>query len=336
MTFKKSLVLWLPLALITFLFWRSKSQQESVIWIYASIYKEVIAELEEELKKAYPEIKVRWYQSGSENVAARLNAEITAGYPQADLIMTSDPFWFLDLKKSGLLYPYLEAQLPELPSQYQDPEGTFRVSRIPIMVIAYRTAEITKEKAPQAWSDLSLPQWKNQVSMPSPLESGTSLTFTSQMVNKKGWSYFEDLKKNNLLVAGGNSAVLQRIETGERPVGIVLLENALQAKERGVPLEIVYPKEGVVLIPSPMAILSTTKQLSLSKKVYDFFFTPAAQQVFLNTFVYSPVLRTLAPRNAKPLSELEVTQFQWDTTVLESLSQKKQEVKMRFSNLMLK
>jgi len=336
MTFKKSLLLWLPFALISFLFWRSKSHQENVIWIYASIYKEVIAELEEELKKAFPEIKVRWYQSGSENVAARLNAEITAGSPQADLIMTSDPFWFLDLKKSGLLYPYLEANLPELPSQYQDPEGTFRVSRIPIMVIAYRSTEITKEKAPQAWSDLSLPQWKNKVSMPSPLESGTSLTFTSQMVNRKGWSYFEDLKRNNLLVAGGNSAVLQRIETGERPVGIVLLENALQAKERGVPLEIIYPKEGVVLIPSPMAILSTTKQLSLSKKVYDFFFTRAAQQVFLNTFVYSPVLRNLAPRDARPLSDLEVTQFQWDARVLESLSQQKQEVKNHFSSLMLK
>lgn len=336
MTFTRTLIIWLPLALGTLLFWLSKSEQKEVVWIYASTYKEVIRELDLELKKTHPEIEVRWYQSGSENVAARLNAELAAGKPRADLIMTSDPFWYLELKKAGHLYPYQDASVGDLPSHYQDPEGAFRISRIPVMVLAYRKTEIAPEEAPQTWEDLLLPKWKHKISMPSPLESGTSLTFSAQMVKLKGWSFFEKLKKNQLLVAGGNSAVLQRIETGERPIGIVLLENALQAKSRGVPLEVIYPKEGVVLIPSPMAILSSTPHLALSKTVYDFFFTRPAQQIFLDTFVYSPVFRNLAPPGAKPLIDIENTQFGWSPQTLETLAAGKSNLKTSFSELMLK
>lgn len=336
MTFSRTLLLWFPLAAGILFFWFSKSERHDVIWIYASIYKEVIRELDQELKKAHPDIEVRWYQSGSENVAARLNAELATGRSQADLIMTSDPFWYLELKKAGYLHPYPDVSLKNFPARYQDPDGTFRVSRIPVMVLVYRTTEKMNSIPPTNWDDLLLPRWKDKISMPSPLESGTALTFTSQMVHVKGWPYFEGLKSNGILVAGGNSAVLQRIETGERPLGIVLLENALQAKSRGVPLEIIYPTEGVVPIPSPMAILSTSQHIQLSRTVYDFFFTAPAQEIFLKTFVYSPVFRTSAPPGARPLTEIEHSQFNWSATTLEELAKKKQEVKERFSELMLK
>jgi ABC-type glycerol-3-phosphate transport system substrate-binding protein len=57
------------------------------VWIYTSMYKEVIAEMKPQLERALPDIEVRWYQGGSENVAARINTELFAGRTQADLIL---------------------------------------------------------------------------------------------------------------------------------------------------------------------------------------------------------------------------------------------------------
>ena len=76
------------------------------VTIYTSIYEHVIAALEPVLREAFPDIDVRFFQRGSEDVAARLNSEIAAGRVGADLVMTSDPFWYQELKEAGHLLPY--------------------------------------------------------------------------------------------------------------------------------------------------------------------------------------------------------------------------------------
>lgn len=337
MTLKKALIRVFPLALLIVAFWISQAKtSKNVVWIYASIYKEVIAAFDEELRRLYPDISVQWYQSGSENVAARVNAELSSGASQADLIMTSDPFWYLELKESGHLLSYFSPLAQTLEDRYKDPEGFFIINRIPVGIIAYETHRVSPQEAPSSWEDLVLPRWKHQLSMPSPLESGTALSFILNLVQHKGWSFFEALKRNQLIVSGGNSSVMQRIETQETPVGIVLLENALQAQKRGAPISIVYPREGSILVPSPIAILSQSSHPEASKKIYDFFLTETAQKIFLKAHVYSPFLKSEAPEGAKPFSEIEKTAFDWNANILKELRKNKESAKKRFSEMLLK
>lgn len=326
----------MPLILLVVFYWNSMNgNKKEVIWIYASIYKEVIAEIDEVLRTQFPDVQIRWYQSGSENVAARVNAELSTGNSQADLVMTSDPFWFVELKQAGHLLSYISPTAKHLDPHYQDSGGAFLINRIPVGVIAYDNTQITKDQAPKTWTDLMSPKWKNKISMPSPLESGTALTFVSQLVKRKGWGYFEALSKNNILSAGGNSAVVQRIETKETPIGIVLLENALQAKKRGAPIEIVYPSEGVIPVPSPIAILAKSPRTELAKKIYDLFSGEQIQKIFLKANVYSPFLTELAPDFSKPFSEIEKTEFVWDAKILEELNRTKDQTKKIFTKMIL-
>jgi iron(III) transport system substrate-binding protein len=336
MTLTRFLLLFFPFISAAFLFLGTHSNQQDSVWIYASIYKEVIAELDAALKETHPDITISWYQSGSENVAARLNAELASGGSKADLIMTSDPFWFEELKHEGHLLPYESPLGSLLPAHYRDPDFYFVINRIPVGVIAYETTSISRTDAPTNWEDLTLPRWKGKLCMPSPLESGTALTFISQLVRLKGWSYFAALKKNQLLSSGGNSAVIQKIETKERPIGIVLLENVLQAKKRGAPIEIVYPKDGVILVPSPIAILKTTKHLKKSQTVYDFFLSEEAQKIFLKANVYAPLLPAQAPEGARSFEEIQKTVFTWDATVLSDLEKEKFVTKKLFTEMILK
>lgn len=336
MTLTRFIFLFLPIISAAFLFLGNRSKQQDAVWIYASIYKEVIAELDEALKRTHPELHINWYQSGSENVAARVNAELATGTTKADIIMTSDPFWFQELKDQGYLLAYESPRASSLPSQYRDPESFFLINRIPVGVIAYEKSSISPDEAPTNWEDLAEPRWKGKVCMPSPLESGTALTFISQLVRLKSWSFFEALKRNQLLSAGGNSAVIQKIETKERPIGIVLLENALQAKKRGAPIEIIYPKDGAILVPSPIAIMKTTSHLEKAKLIYDFFLSEAAQSIFLKANVYSPFFPQLAPEGAKTFQEIQTTVFDWNANILKELESKKNLTKQRFTEMILK
>ena len=51
----------------------------------------------------------------------------------------------------------------------------------------------------------------------------------------------------------GNVSVITRIETRERPVGVVLLENILKAQAKGSPVKAIYPTDGGIPVPSPIA-----------------------------------------------------------------------------------
>src|SRR5689334_20415580 len=94
-------------ALVWVLLWGATGcTRKNSVWIYTSLYKEMVAELDPLVHAAFPGVDVQWFQGGSENVAAKINAEMAAGKSQADLVITSDPFWYLELKQAGKLLTY--------------------------------------------------------------------------------------------------------------------------------------------------------------------------------------------------------------------------------------
>src|SRR3989338_8236695 len=80
-----------------------KKETGKTIWIYTSVYKDVVSELTPIFEKKFPGVNFEWYQAGSETVAARVNAELATGRSKADLILTSDPFWYRELAERGHL-----------------------------------------------------------------------------------------------------------------------------------------------------------------------------------------------------------------------------------------
>lgn len=333
---KQKRILLLPITALIVWAGCTRKENHNSLWIYTSIYKDVIAQMEPLLESQFPGVEFKWYQSGSENVAARLSAELSAGGSSADLVMTSDPLWYLELKKAGHLLSYHSPQEARINPAFRDSDGAFSIARIPVMVIGYNTEAISPADAPKSWSDLTNPKWKAKVSVGSPMESGTSFLTAIQLVRKKGWPYFQELRKNELMIAGGNSAVVSRIESKERPIGICLLENILEAQKRGSPISAIYPEEGVVLIPSPVAILARSKNPELAKRVYNFFLSDGMQKIIVHQGrMYSPVLPDEAPAGGRSFSALLATAIEWNPKVLEQLFQDRDEVKKKFMETIL-
>ena len=198
-------------------------------------------------------------------------------------------------------------------------------------VLGVHPAELGDVEPPRGFEDLSQPAYRGLVSMGDPLKSGTNFTTVASFAYGDDWSLIEGWSDNDLVSAGGNSAVLQRLESGERPIGVILLENLLPRIEQGAPLRVVYPDDGAVPIPSPIAILSSTSGPALAKEVYDAMFSDEVQAAIVAGHMYSPLPGRPAPEGARPWADLVLAP--WDAGFVGWVSERRSEIKQRFREI---
>ena len=231
-------------------------------------------------KKAHPDVEVKIYRSGTSDILGKLAAEFSAGSPQPDVLLIADAVSMELLKKDKRLMAYPEAKLDGFAAESYDPDKTYFGSKLITTGIVYNTA--AKEK-PQHWSDLSKPAYADGLVMPSPLYSGAAAYLLSGFTAKPdlGWNYFEKLKANNTVSVRGNGAVLKSVASGEKPYGMLVDFMAMNAKQKGSPIEFVFPPEGAPAVTEPVAIMSTAKNVKGAKQFVDFILSDAGQKLAL-------------------------------------------------------
>lgn len=289
------------------------------IWIYTSIYKEFIVPIQVAFEAKNPDYRLRVYQAGSEKIQAKVEAELSAKKSQADLLVISDPFYESNLRRRGLL----EGDSSSAATNYYSL----------VVLIAHKKWPI--EKRPKNLADLVRPELKNFVQMGSPLESGTVFASVAYLVDKFGWDYFAKLRTNGVASNGGNSLVIQKVESGEKKIGLVLLENALAAKKKGSPIEVIYPEDGAIPVPSVQLILKSSKEKTGAKKFADFLLSKEAQQILVSGYMYS-VDRTLPPpEGARALSLVTKESKPWTLETISKTSENAKGLKMKFAEIVL-
>ncbi|MFO7274543.1 MAG: ABC transporter substrate-binding protein [Bacillota bacterium] len=301
------------------------------LMIYTSIYPDIINLVSPELEKAFPNLKVEWFQGGTEQVTAKLAAEIEAGKIGADLLMVADPSYYVYLKKQDLLLPYKSKHFDDVAVHKDTEDHTFAGVRISNVVIGYNTNLVKPEDAPKTFRELTDPKWKGQVVIVDPTLSGTALVSTYALSQKYGWEFFEQLRDNGAVVGGGNSAVETKLVTGEFAVAVILEENLLKVKDRGEPVEVVYPEDGVIIVPSPIGILKTTQNPEAAKAVVDWWLSPEGQKAIVTGWMHSVRTDVESPKGAKPLAEFAPTAMNVDW---EDLSARAGEIKDKFVKIM--
>ncbi len=259
------------------------------LWVYTSVYPEVLQTLEGPLQAAVPGARVQFFQGGSEKVAARFEAEEEGGGSPACVLLTSDPAWLEDLTARGRLRPYVSPRALELDRAFVTP--TWTAARLSLMVMA--------GPAPGSWAELADPAHQGRFSSGDPLASGTTFSTLAAWEQAFGWPWVERLSANGWMAAGGSSAVIARMKSGERPIGVVLMENLLA---RGIPYTL--PAEGAVPVPGPAAIPAGCAHPLLAMAVVDWLLSPEAQALFVAGQMYSPFPGAAPPAGAPPLEQL--------------------------------
>lgn len=314
----------------------SDAGPSGTVWVYTSIYQSVIEQLDPLIQAKHPKLKVEWYRAGSEKVATRLDTELRAGGSQADLVLTSDPFWYLKLKNEGMLTPHVTPDLLPIPRSFMDLDGYYATCRVSTMVIAYNPELIAEDALPRSFAALKDERFKGKVTLGDPLASGTHFTTTAFLSTVYGWSFYETLRAGGALASGGNSSVLRRVEGKEFPLGVVLLENVLANQAKGSPIKYILPEDGVVTIPGNIAIMKSTDNLSGAKAVYDLIMSPEGQRAMVAGNMHSANPRVAPPGQTPNFDKLPLGRFEWTEAFTADVQQRAAEIKSEFDRVMNK
>ena len=312
----------------------TKTDKSNEVWIYTSLYKDTISDIQPKLKKAFPELKIHFYQAGSEEIAAKVNAETMAGGTQADLLISSDRFWYEELADTNQLHAYQSKRIESVPSALKHPKGMYHTLSIPVMVLAYNGEAVNEAQAPSTFKEMVSDKWKGQFSTGSPLASGTNFTTVAFLSKAYGWDYFKKLQANETISEGGNSAVIRRIQNRERPVGWVLLENILRLDNKDKRLKTVFPKDGVVLHNNVLAITKKSGSRSNAEKVAGWLFGKEGQAAMVRSYMYSPFPDFQAPKGAPAFSEISKNAFPWSNEFVKDVVKNRDTIKEKFTEIM--
>ncbi len=276
---------------------QARSGEAAEIWLYTSIYEEVLATMRPLWERDLPDLRIEVYQAGSEKVAQRFEAELAAGGSRACVLASSDPAWYADLARRELLAPYLAPATAAMDKRWLDPQGRYFTMRVSLMVLAS-----TVQPAPASFRELAEPAWQGLVSTPDPLASGTAFTSWSALDAAYGADWMQQARGQGLIAQGGNSSVLARMESGERPVGMILLENLLLKPDS--PAKAILPADGAVAVSGPVAIAAGCADVHGAERFVAWLISPQAQQAIVAGGMHSPLPALPPPTGAPPLEEI--------------------------------
>src|ERR1700750_2021662 len=220
------------------------AKKEGQVVYYTSTDLPVAEKVAKAFEAKYPGIAVRTERTGAERVFQRIGQEYSSNIHAVDVVNSSDAAHFIVWKRDGILAPYVPEDIAQFyPAEHRDADGQFASWRIWLSIIAYNTSLVKADDAPKSFADLLDPKWKGKIVKAHPGYSGTIMTATYQMQRDLGWSYFEQLAKQNIMQVQSSADPPKKLDLGERSVMAHGNEyNIFQLREAGRPVEPVYTR----------------------------------------------------------------------------------------------
>src|ERR1043166_3789002 len=258
------------------------AKKEGKVVYYTSIDLPVAEKIAKAFEAKYPGIAVRTERSGAERVFQRIGQEYSSNIHAVDVVNSSDAAHFIVWKRDGILLPYVPEDVAKYPAEHRDVDGQFASFRVWLSIIAYNTNLVKAEEAPKSFADLLDPKWKGKIVKAHPGYSGTIMTATYQMQRDLGWTFFEQLAKQNIMQVQSSADPPKKLEIGERAVMADGNEyNIFQMREAGRPVAPVYAAEGSPLIIGPNGIFKSSPNPNAAKLFQSFCFSREAQQLII-------------------------------------------------------
>jgi iron(III) transport system substrate-binding protein len=259
------------------------ARKEGQVVYYTSTDLPVAEKLAKAFEAKYQGIAVRVERTGAERVFQRIGQEYASSIHAVDVVNSSDAAHFIVWKRDGILAPYVPEDVAKYPTEHRDADGQFASFRVWLSIIAYNSGLVKPEDAPKSFADLLDPKWKGKIVKAHPCYSGTIMTATYQMQRDLGWSYFEQLAKQNIMQVQSSADPPKKLDLGERAVMADGNEyNIFQLKEAGRPVEPVYASEGSPLIVGPNGIFKSSPNPNAAKLFQSFCFSREAQQLIID------------------------------------------------------
>ena len=220
--------------------------------VYTALEDEQVTEYLESFNKTYPDIKVNVVRESTGTITSKLLAE--KDNPQADVAWGIAASSMMLCDTEGMLEPYAPADVEKILPKFKSDK------KVPTWVgidawetaIVVNTVEAKKLGLPEikSYQDLLDPAFQGHIVATNPNSSGTGFLTVSGILQlngkdtDKGWEYLDKLNSNIAQYVDSGSKPAKMAAAGETVVGISFGYAGISQKEKGAPVEVIFPSEG--------------------------------------------------------------------------------------------
>jgi iron(III) transport system substrate-binding protein len=273
----------------------------NLTWYVAQVDAQTAENLGRSFSQSNPGVNVGVIRTTGQVAYQRLLMDIKNHTPQCDVFSTTDISHMPILKERHELTEYSPANADSLLPAFKalsDP-GYSYITNAARYFLIYNKDKVKPEDVPRAWTDLLDPKWKGRVATGHPAFSGCTGTWALGVKKVHGWAFFEQLAKNNPRI--GRSAVdpMTLITAGECLVGVGSANNAYASIDKGNPIGVVHPSDGLVLCVTPSAIPAHAPHPNAARLFMDWLLSPDYARM-ITADGSEPILVGIPPRSGMP------------------------------------
>jgi len=264
--------------------------QKTELLVYTALETDQLKAYTESFQKTNPNIDLKFVRDSTGVITAKVLAE--KANPQADVILGVSATSVSIFASEGMLAPYSPVGFATLKPAYSDPaRPPYWIGQdVYSAVVCYNTVEGAKKgiPKPESWADLTKPIYKGQITMPNPASSGTGFLDVAGWLQSMGeanaWKFMDALHENVAQYTHSGSKPCRQAGAGEFVVGISFDFRGNDVKQKGAPIELVFPKEGLGWDIEASAIMKNTKHMDAARKLIDWVATKEANEAYSKNF----------------------------------------------------
>ena len=258
-------------------------------------------------------IQVKFLTMSSGEVLTRLRAE--KNNPGSDVWFGGGSDAFIQAAKEKLIAPYKAPNAENVAASFKDADGYWTGVSLVVVGFTVNTDRIKKRglTVPKTWLDLASDKYKDEILASNPNTSGTAYTTVSGILQifgeQKGWQELSKIYDNVPFLTKSGSAPGKKALAGEFAIGISPDPHILKMKNPDAPLEAVFPSDGVLAWPSPVALISGCDHPENAKKFINWSLSPRGQKVLMQASPRVPTTNVKPIAGVPSLSDLPVTAY---------------------------
>lgn len=264
-------------------------------------------------------IKVELFRSGGSAILSRFMQEYDAKRIAADVLTTSDPAAADAMTKKGIFVAFKPKGFDAIPDAAKDPDGYHVAQRLNMITLFAREDKVAAKDLPSKWTDLTNAKYKGKLVMSDPSFTSLQLTVVGTLSKKLGWSYYENLRKNDVMIVQGNEQILDNLKRGERLIAAGALDSyAADARKEGHKIKSIYPTDGMFVIPSPTSIIKGSPNPNAAKVFAEFMISKKVQQVFPGDGGYAARVDVAPPKGNPDIKSMNILNIDYAALEKES------------------
>ena len=265
-------------------------REASLTWYVAQVDTETAEGFGSAFSAAHPGITVEVIRTTGQVAFERLMLDLKNGTPHCDVFSATDIAHMAILRDHNALMAFTPENFAGMRPEFKTESevGWYYPTNAGRWALVRNKDKVTQQAAPKAWTDLLDPRWKGRVSVAHPAFSGGAGVWALAVKKLHGWAFFEALAKNDPRVGRSTLDTVTLLGAAECLVGPTWAPGAYRAVDKGAPITLDQPSDGVVLMTFPSAIPAGAPH-------------PNAAKLFMEWLLSEDYSRLIAAQGSEPI-----------------------------------